>query len=146
MNHSKSYNSHSSHGEIITYDIIVLERHLDTFGHVNNATYFEIFEEARWQLITSRGYSLEEIQKRKQGPVILEANIKFLQELTLREHITITTQLLNYKGKIGTLEQKMLKQDGSEAAVVQFVFGLFDLEKRKLIDPTLEWKKAIGWR
>lgn len=134
----------SDSNKISKYELTIVERHLDTFGHVNNATYFEIFEEARWQLITVRGYSLKEIQIRKQGPVILEANIKFLKELTLREQITVTTQVLNYKGKIGTLEQKMITQNGTEAAVVQFVFGLFDLKTRKLIDPTPEWKHAIG--
>jgi thioesterase III len=28
--------------------ILIREEHLDTFGHVNNARYLEIFGQARW--------------------------------------------------------------------------------------------------
>lgn len=38
----------------------------------------------------------------------------------------------------------MLKANGSLAAEAVFTFGLFDLQSRKLIDATPEWKKAIG--
>ena len=30
-----------------TYKLRIIETHLDMFGHVNNATYLQIFEEAR---------------------------------------------------------------------------------------------------
>ena len=77
--------------EIGVYPITVKESHLDTFGHINNATYLQILEEARWNLITERGFGLNYIQQIKQGPVILEVNIKFLKEIGLRENIKITT-------------------------------------------------------
>ncbi len=35
-------------GEAHEYHLLILEKHLDTFGHVNNASYLEILEEARW--------------------------------------------------------------------------------------------------
>lgn len=126
------------------YKILIREAHLDTFGHVNNATYLSLYEEARWDLITKNGYGLGEVFKRKQGPVILEVTVKFMNEIRLRETLTITTELLEYKGKIGRLLQKMLKEDGKVASEATFVFGLFDTQARKLIEPTPEWKKAIG--
>jgi YbgC/YbaW family acyl-CoA thioester hydrolase len=128
--------------EIASYNMLIRERHLDSFGHVNNATYFEILEEARWELITEEGYDLAYVQKSKQGPVILEANIQFRKELQLRDHITITTQLLEYKSKIGKLEQTICLENGDVAAKAVLVFGLFDLKQRKLIEPTAEWKKS----
>ena len=134
----------SQSGSIANYSMLVRESHLDTFGHMNNATYFEILEEARWQLISERGYDLAHVQKTKQGPVIVEANIKFLKELRLRETINIETQLMEYKGKIGKIRQSIFKEDGSHAAEVVFVFGLFDLKERKLIEPTEAWLHAIG--
>lgn len=130
--------------EIGSYEMVIRERHLDSFGHVNNATYFEIFEEARWDLISQRGYDLHYVQKVKQGPVILEAQVQFRKELKLREPITISTRLLGYNKKIGRLEQMISLQDKEVAATAQFVFGLFDLLQRQLIEPTEPWKKAIG--
>lgn len=127
-----------------SYSIQILEHHLDSFGHVNNAAYLELFEQARWDLITQNGYSINEVHKLKQGPVILEVNLKFLRELKNRETIKITTELAEYKGKIGKLLQKMLLPDGSVASEALFVFALFDLNERKLIEPTAAWKKAIG--
>lgn len=129
-----------------SYEILIRESHLDTFGHVNNAAYLSLYEEARWELISSRGYDLQKIQITKQGPVILEVNLKFLKELTLREKIRITTELISYSGKIGQLEQKMIKSDGSVASSAVFIFGLFDLKARKLIEPTKEWKYAVGFK
>ena len=52
------------------YEFLVKEQHLDSFGHVNNAVYLTLFEEARWDLVTQNGYGLEETAKRKLGPVI----------------------------------------------------------------------------
>ena len=128
-----------------TYSLVIKEFHLDTFGHMNNARYLDLFEEARWELITQRGFGLEQVQKSKTGPVILEVNLKFLKELKLRETIQITTKVLSYEGKISRLQQQMIKSDGSVAAEAVFVVGFFDLKARKLILPSPEWLKAIDW-
>ena len=65
--------------------MMIKEHHLDTFGHVNNATYLQILEQARWELLNTHGFGLETIQRLQLGPVILECNIKFIRELLLRE-------------------------------------------------------------
>lgn len=126
------------------YQLTILERHLDTFGHVNNATYLEIFEEARWDLITKGGFGLKEIQERKIGPVILEIDIKFRKEVGLHEKVRVATELLEYSKKTGKMRQTLFNQKGQEACIALFVFGLFDLKRRKLIPPTPKWLKAIG--
>lgn len=126
------------------YEVIVRESHLDTFGHVNNAAYLTLFEEARWDFITKNGYGLKRVQELQQGPIVLELNIKFKKELTLREKIQITLELVDYRGKISHFRQEMIKEDGTVATELELTFGLFDLKARRLIDPTTEWRKAIG--
>ena len=81
------------------YELQIKEHHLDTFGHVNNAIYLQLFEEARWQIITERGYGMAEIMKLRQGPVVLEIQIKFIKELKLREVIQINFQKIIIKIK-----------------------------------------------
>ncbi len=100
-------------------------------------------KEARWEIITPRGYGFDVIHKLKQGPVILEVNLKFLKEIRLREEITIATKILNYKGKVGQMLQQMIKADGTVASEALFTFGLFDIKERRLIEPTPAWKKAL---
>ena len=131
--------------EFSPYPLQIKEHHVDSLGHLNNATYLALYEEARWEGITKGGFGMQEMQKLKQGPVILEANIKFLKELRLREYITITTQMISYQGKIGKLKQQMLKADGSVASEAIFTVALFDMHERKLIEPTPQWKKAVGF-
>ncbi len=126
------------------YDILITETHLDTFEHMNNATYLKIFEEARWDLLTKNGYGLTEIQKNKQGPIVIEINIKFKKEIKNREAIKIETYCTEYVGKVGKLVQRMINQKGEECCLFEMTFGLFDLKTRKLIEPTPEWRKAIG--
>lgn len=130
--------------ELSSYQVTIKEFHVDSYGHVNNATYLALYEEARWEVITPRGFGFKEIHKMKQGPVILEVNLKFKREIGLRENITITTKLLDYKGKVGQMLQQMIKADGTVASEALFTFGLFDMRERKLIEPTSQWKKALG--
>ncbi len=124
----------------------VLETHLDTFGHMNHATYLQIFEQARWEFITSRGYGLERIHKLHVGPTILEVKIQYKRELRLREKVTVESWSPEYKGKIGRVHQRMLNEKGEEAATIELVVGLFDMKARKLISATPEWLEAIGVR
>lgn len=130
--------------KIFSYPLLIKEAHLDTFGHVNNATYLALLEEARWDLLTKNGFGLKKMQEAGLGPAILEIKLSFLKELRLRDTITIETQLLSYDKKIGKLAHKILR-DGEICNEAEFVFGLFSLKERKLILPTPEWLQAIGF-
>jgi acyl-CoA thioester hydrolase len=129
---------------VFEYPVLIRETHLDLFGHVNNAVYLELFEEARWDIVSPRGFSVETIQATGHGPVVLEIKIKFIRELRVREKIVIRTWCASYTGKVGTLIQVMMNERGEEACRAEFVYGLFDLNKRRLIAPTPEWLAAIG--
>jgi thioesterase III len=133
-------------GEVHEYRLLILEKHLDTFGHVNNASYLEILEEARWDLITRNGYGLDEVHRLKIGPVVLEAHLRFVRELQNRQAVTIRSWLESYQGRIGQFAQQILAEDGTLCCDAMFTIGLFDLEARRLIRPTQEWAKALGLR
>ncbi len=128
---------------VFTYYLIVLESYLDMLGHMNHATYLIILEEARWDLLTKNEFGLKKIMETGTAPTILEVNIRYLKEIRLREEIMIVTQLTSFKGKIGQLNQKILR-DKEVCCTAEFTFGLFDLKKRKLVEPSAEWLKAIG--
>jgi YbgC/YbaW family acyl-CoA thioester hydrolase len=130
---------------VFEYEVLIQEFHLDSFGHVNNAAYVELYEEARWDFITKNGFGLDYIKKHQVGPVILDLKVRFKRELLNREKIKITSKTLEIVSpKIMVLEQQMLKPDGKVASEATFTIGFFDMKSRKLIDAGPEWLKAIG--
>lgn len=131
---------------VYEYEFTILEHHLDTFGHVNNAVYLELYEEARWDFITKNKLGLNEILASKIGPVLLDLNLTFKAELKLREKIKITSQArTEMRNKfVMVLDQKMYKADGKVASTITLSVGMMDLEARKLISPSAEWRKALG--
>jgi YbgC/YbaW family acyl-CoA thioester hydrolase len=124
--------------------IQISEAHLDSFGHLNHARYFELFEQARWDIITARGFGIDIIRKTQTGPTILEVSVKFLRELAPRETVIIRSELASYERKVGKFRQQMIKADGTVACEAMFSFGLFDIERRRLVDPTPAWAYAVG--
>jgi len=126
------------------FETVVQETYLDIFGHMNNARYLELFEQARWDLITQRGFGLKKIQESGQGPVILEAHLRFIKELKHRDKIKISVEATEYNGKIGKLKQEMFNDKNEVCAELIVVLAFFDLKTRKIILPTPEWKTAIG--
>ena len=133
------------HNKIFSYVVQIKEGHLDSFGHVNNAVYLELYEEARWDFITKNGYGLEVIKKLQKGPVILEVAVKYKKELVNREMVTIESKTEEIRGRIMTLSQVMKKSDGSVASTATFTVGFFDLQSRTLIAPEKAWLEAIGY-
>jgi YbgC/YbaW family acyl-CoA thioester hydrolase len=129
--------------KVSSYPILIKEVYLDSFGHVNNAIYLTLFEEARWDIITKNNYGLKKIHETGLGPIILEIKLNYFKELRLREEIIIETQILSYQEKIGKLSQKMLRNN-EVCCTAEIIFGLFNLQARKLVLPTTDWLNAIG--
>lgn len=128
---------------IYTFNTTIQQSHLDHFGHMNNAVYLTLFEQARWDIINNNHYGLKEIQEAGVAPTILEIKIRFLREILLNDSIKIETQFISYVGKICKLSQRILRGD-IVCCTAEFTIALFDLKKRKLVSPTPEWLKAIG--
>lgn len=133
-----------SHNKIFKYSMLIKEHHLDTFSHVNNATYLELLEEARWEFLNTQGLDLETIHTIGISPIVLEFQIQFLKELRLRQSIIIESQMLSFEKKIGVMRQDIRDEQGEPCSHAKMTFGFFDLKTRKLIVPTAQWLQAIG--
>ncbi len=132
------------------YQVLVHEAHLDTFGHVNNAAYLQLFEQARWDWITKGGYGVTQIRETQQGPTILECSLAFRREVTNRQQLLIRSWVASYASKVADVQQEMwrMTSDGSEPVLccsAKFVMALFDLSQRKVILPTPRWLAALGF-
>ena len=129
---------------VFEQSIVIREQHLDTFGHVNNARYLEIFEQARWDLITENGFGLDYVQSSGTGPVILEINLRFVREVKNRQHLLVRSYLDSYEGKIGRMTQLLIDDQDQVCCEGKFVIAQWDTKTRKLILPTPEWRRAVG--
>lgn len=130
--------------KVFTYNTLIKESHLDTFGHVNNAVYLTLLEEARWEFLNTQGINLKTIHSSGIGPVVLECHIQFLKELTLRKPITIESQIMSQDKKIAVMRQDILDPEGTLCSHAKITFGIFDLKARKLMLPPESWLKAMG--
>lgn len=129
---------------VYLYPLVIKETYLDLFGHVNNAEYLVLFEEARWEYITQNNYGLKTIRETGLGPVILAIQVKFLKELRLRDEIVIKSYMTSVNKKTGIMRQEMWR--GEELCCEgDFTFGLFSLELRKLVTFTPEWLNGLGY-
>ena len=127
------------------YKTKTLPIHIDSFGHVNNSSYLVLYEEARWDILNKGNWEVDKIQREKTGPVLLNVNLAFKAELVLGDEITITGELVEIKNKkVIKFYQEMIRPDGKVASTAMFEIGLFDLNKRKLINITDEWLAVLG--
>jgi YbgC/YbaW family acyl-CoA thioester hydrolase len=130
---------------LFEYEVLIREMHLDSFGHVNNAAYVMLYEEARWDFITKNGFGLDYILKHQVGPVILDLSVRFKREIKNRELIKITSKAVEIiSPKIMVLEQAMINAEGKVASEAKFTVGFFDMQERKLINANEDWLKAVG--
>lgn len=134
-----------SSSTIFRFSVLIKEHHLDTFGHVNNATYLGLLEEARWEFLDAQGVGFKTIHDTGISPIVLECHIKFLKELRLRESIVIESQMLSFEKKIGVMRQDIINEQGELCTHAELTFGIFDMNLRRLILPTAEWLSAIGF-
>ena len=127
------------------YRFTVTEEMTDDYGHVNNARYLDLYEDARWNILDISDLGADMVKKNKIGPVILEVTVRFSRELLPGEEITITTTSRRKNDLIFYFDQQMVNSKGEIASKAVFTAALFDLEKRKMIRPDQQWLKAFGF-
>lgn len=128
--------------------------HTDRFGHVNNARYLELLEEARWQFAEHHGL-VELLNAENLGFIIMELNLRFRLPIVEGEMIQVATSLISLGSDLGEVEQ-LIRKDGTGklAAKSMATFVLIDRDSgtsvpiagpiRSLLLKILEPKKGAG--
>lgn len=100
--------------------------HTDSFGHVNNARYLELLEEARWQFAEHHGL-VDLLNESNLGFIIMQLNLRFRLPIFEGDTIQIFTSLVTLGSDIGEVEQLIRKKNsGKLAAKSMFSFVLID--------------------
>ena len=127
-------------GKVFEYSVIVREHNLDTLGHLNNASYLQLFEEARWDFSNKGGFGLDWVLSNKQSPIVLKAEMSFRKEVLNREALLIKSEFEGFKNSlIGSFKQKMIKSNKKGASILSIDVGFMDLKERKLMNFPKNW-------
>lgn len=129
--------------DIFTTRISVRGYEVDSNGHVAAWVILQYGQHARWECLRSAGVDQDALLATGVGPVSLEENIRFHNELRAGDEVDISCQFVWSNGKTFRVEQAIHRSDGTLAAEVTNLGGLLDLKERRLVpDPGAHWRSA----
>ena len=131
-------------GKVFEYSLIVREHNLDILGHLNNASYLQLFEEARWDFSNKGGFGLDWVLLNKKSPVVVKAEMSFRKEVLNRETLLIKSEFLGFQNSlIGSFKQKMIKENNKVASILSIDIGFMNLQERKLMNFPKKWVQMV---
>jgi len=111
---------------------------LDTAGHVNNARYATVLEEARIDYFRDViGDELEQVES-----VVARLEIDFERPLTLDADPTVSVEVTNI-GETSLTIASAIRADGVCAASAETVLVAYDFEKQSPRPVPEKWRRAI---
>jgi YbgC/YbaW family acyl-CoA thioester hydrolase len=106
---------------------------VDSFGHLNNAAYLEIYEWARWEWAeASGGDPVRLVEEKRIGPAILHVDLTFSKEIRHHEEITVRTWYHSMERIRAQIAQEIIKADGQVASKVLITYVMINLDTRKV--------------
>ena len=120
-----------------TTEITIRGYHLDGYGHVNNARWLELFEEARWRWL-DESIDLAAWEQDGVGIAVLSVAIRYRRPARAGDRVTFRCWMTHVGGKTGVCQQEAVSAATGEplvAAEVRFV--LFDRQsgRSRAFDP-----------
>lgn len=110
----------------------VPEEAKDSLGHVNHAYYLTIFELARWSILEEKEIRDQLMHELSIGPIILEANVKYRQELKVGDEVIIKTRFEPFKrDQIFKAIQSMHRGE-TLISEGEYLAAFMDLKARKM--------------
>ncbi len=125
--------------------IAVRSYELDALGHVNHAVYHQYGEIARMRGFQAAGCDWDSLMESRTAPVLLSTTVNFRRELRGDDEVDVSCVVKFGTGKTFVLEQTLTKPDGTVAAEMHGVFGLMDLDARKLFADPRAVLEAAGF-
>jgi len=110
--------------------------HTDSFGHVNNARYLELLEEARWQFAEHHGL-VDLLNEENLGFIIMEMNLRFRLPVVEGDTIHVFTSLITLGSDLGEVEQ-LIKKKGAGKLVAKSLFTFVLIDRNSGVSVPIE--------
>jgi thioesterase-3 len=87
--------------------------HEDRFGHVNNARYLELLEEARWADFEARGVDVRFLKEQGVFPVVVRLTISYRRPASAGDTVNVSVDVKGAGRRKVVLAQE-IRLDGSD--------------------------------
>jgi thioesterase-3 len=107
--------------------------HCDFYGHVNNARFLELLEEARWSYLED-SLDLSEWKEKNLGIVVAALNINYRRPAPVDTVLEIRSTVGEMGAKTGVIHQDVLNQTtGKLVADADVTFAVVDIRTGKAV-------------
>jgi thioesterase-3 len=118
--------------------------HLDLYGHVNNARYLELLEEARWRLVEDSA-DLRAWHRRGLAFVVVKVTINYRRAAVLDDVLEIASEITHLGGRSGVIRQEVRREaDGEPIADADITFVVVDINTQKAVPIEGEIREALA--
>ena len=96
----------------------------DIYGHLNNAIYLHIYEEARSDSLDQMGMSIQKLKENNIGIYLINLELNFIKTIPLGEIITVQSFIIESTKLRATWKQEIFnsKNELCNRAIVKGVF------------------------
>lgn len=115
---------------------------MDSFGHVNNASFLTFIEQARIKYFDDLGSWHYDITA--QGAILAHASLDFIRPLHFKEELMVLTMCTHIGTKSISIAHRILAGAMEEVATAESVAVAYDYNAMKSIPVPQKWKDAIG--
>lgn len=111
-------------------EIDIRAYHCDGYGHVNNARYLELLDEARWRAWEAIDYGW--FAERQMQVVVSRIDIRYLREAVIGDRLTIETELMALNVRDGVFRQ-CIERAGKRVAEAMVTFAVLGPASRRAL-------------
>src|SRR5438477_8194873 len=111
---------------------------MDFNQHMRNAAYLGAAEDCRVRFLGEAGFGVDELRRRRVGPVVLEDRLAYKKELALHEAFRVDLAMVAITRDARRMKLRNAvhrERDGALAATIESVVLWLDLEARRPIVP-----------
>ena len=96
----------------------------DIYGHLNNAIYLHIYEEARSDALDQMGMSIQKLNEKNIGIFLINLELEFIKAIQMGEIITVSSYIIESTRLRATWKQEIFnsKNELCNRAIVKGVF------------------------
>ena len=96
----------------------------DVYGHLNNAIYLHIYEEARSDALDQMEMSIQKLNEKNIGIFLINVELEFIKAISLGENIIVRTYIIESTRLRATWKQEIFNSENElcNRAIVKGVF------------------------
>ena len=115
---------------------------MDSFGHVNNASFLTFIEQARIKYFDD--ISGWHYNPSKEGVILAHASLDFIRPLHFKETLKVLTMTTRIGTKSISIAHRVIAGENEEIATAESVLVAFDYSDMKSISVPAKWRQAIA--